>query len=131
MLRKLKNSHQGYLLLDILVGIFIFSLGFAVILGIINSAALANAQSNHYLQAVNLASSAMDELLAKLEEDSVFCYTYLAGADVEKIGNFTQTINMVWETADLLLVTVQMEWPERGEVRDYYLESLFYVQVEG
>ncbi|HHV63647.1 MAG TPA: hypothetical protein GXX46_01000 [Peptococcaceae bacterium] len=130
MLKILKTSDQGYLLLDILVGLFIFGLGFAVILGVINTAALANGQSSNYLQAVNLGTSAMDEILAKLKEDNSFRYAYLGVVQKEKVGNYWRTIKMEWDSIDLLLITVRVEWMERGEGRDYYLESLFYVQEE-
>lgn len=125
-----QTANKGYILLDILIGLFIFGLGFAVILGVINTAALARGETDNYLQAVNLAGSKMDELLSNLEEDNSYRYSFLPGEVKDNVGPFERIIKAEWDSADLLLLTVQIKWIERGEVRDYLLESLFYVQGE-
>lgn len=125
-----RKSGKGFILLDVLIGLFIFGLGFAVITGVINTAALAGGEAQNYLQAVNLASSTMDELLNLLEIDNSSQYAYLGKEGKEQVGTFEKLIKMEWESVDLLLVTVEIKWKEKGEVRNYLLESLFYVQAE-
>jgi hypothetical protein len=122
------TSSKGYILLDILVGLFIFGVGFSATLGIINTAVLARGQADNYLQAVNLASSSMDETLNNLGGNSACKYTYLSGEVSNTIGNFERVIKAEWDSIDLLLLTVEVRWMEKGEIREYILESLFYVQ---
>ncbi len=123
-----KNGSGGYIFLDIILGLFIFGLGFVIVLSVTNAAALAEAQAENYLQAVNLASSAMDEMLDNLDSDSSYGETYPIVGTEEKIGKFKQKINVGWESDSILWITVEVIWNERSETRNYLLHSLFYVR---
>lgn len=124
------NSNKGYILLDILIGLFIFGLGFTVIIGLTSIAALAKGQTDNYLDAINLASSTMDEILSDLEEDSSFSNLYLSINVKDRIGTFERAVKSEWESSNLLLILVEIKWVEKGQDREYLLESLYYVQEE-
>lgn len=125
------KSTKGYILLDILIGIFILGLGFAAVLSLLNGAALAGGRAGLSLQAVNLAVSTMDELDKSLEMRSSDSYLFLAGQPSERIGGLERTVRAEWDSPDLLLVTVEIKWLEGKRVREYFLESLVYVPEDG
>ena len=63
-----KANNHGYVFIDILVGLLIFSLGFVAVLSLNNWVAQSKAQADNYLEAVNIASSTMDEILHEYKE---------------------------------------------------------------
>lgn len=121
---------RGYILLDILVALFIIGFGLAVSLGVIDTAALANAQAENSLQAINLAASQMDQVIYNLKVNNCCPDEYLTGSISKRCGRFESMIGAKWDSAGLLLVTVRIQWLERGELREYLLESLCHVQED-
>lgn len=104
---------------------------FSVIVGVNNTAALGKEQNHNYLEAVNMASSTMDEILNNLEQNASYTSSYFGQSRQDQIGNFNRTIKIEWHSADLLLITVHIQWLDRGNLEDYLLESLFYVHQTG
>lgn len=115
--------------MDILAGLLIFGLGFIAALGLINSAALSQAQAENYLEAINLAASSMDETFQALGEMNK------NGIDIEfdeeceeVIGRFKRHIYLNHENNNILGIRVEITWNERGEARNYSLQSLYFIQ---
>jgi type II secretory pathway pseudopilin PulG len=121
-------SNKGTILLDILVGLFILGAGLAVIFSVIQTSAAAGGQAQNLREAVNLSSSTMEEVLSEFERDKTSCYAYLNSLTQERIGKFNRTIQVEWESQNLMLILVETTWEERGEERHYRVESLFYVR---
>lgn len=122
----LKNN--GYILLDILLGLFILGLGLAIIWGLNNSAVLKSGQVDSSLQAVNLASSTLDELHCRFDEDRGYLDNFTSVEVKDRYGLFERVIKAQWQTMNLVLLTVEIQWLERGVSREYSLESYYYVQ---
>ncbi len=120
--------NSGYILLDILLGLFILGMGLAVILGLNNSTVLKSGQVDSSLQAVNLASSTLDELLCEFDEDKSYIDKYTSVEVKDTYGIFERIIRAEWKTMNLVLLTVKIEWLERGISKEYYLESYYYAQ---
>lgn len=121
------NDDKGYIVLDILLGIFIFSLGFAAAWEINVSAVLINGQAENMFKAVNLAESTVEELYSDLQEDGCLADLYTMGEIREQEGLFNKVIRANWETPNLLLIEVEVEWVERERHKEYCLESYCYV----
>lgn len=126
--RLWKSDNYGYILLDILLGLFILGIGLAVIWGLNNSTVLKSGQVDSSLQAVNLASSTLDELLCEFDEDKSYIYKYSSVEVKDRFGLFERIIRAEWKTMNLVLLTVEIEWPERGVSKEYCLESYYYAQ---
>lgn len=126
--RLWKSDNYGYILLDILLGLFILGIGLAVIWGLNNSTVLKSGQVDSSLQAVNLASSTLDELLCEFDEDKSYIYKYSSVEVKDRFGLFERIIRAEWKTMNLVLLTVEIEWLERGVSKEYCLESYYYAQ---
>lgn len=124
----MRSLNRGYVLLDILIGLFILGLGFAVIQGLTQSAALSYAQSHNLLQAANLAGSTIHSVTSDLKKDPAVKYAYFNQEGLDQVGKYQRQVSVQWDTPDLLLITVEVGWPELGEFRNYRLESLCYVR---
>ena len=116
-------NDKGYIILDILLGIVIFSLGFAAAWKINISALMIGGQTDNLFQAINLAESAIEELHSNFQEDSGLADLYALREIREQKGRFIRTIRADWETTDLLLIQIEIEWVEREGSKKYCLES--------
>lgn len=115
--------------MDILAGLLIFGLGFIAALGLINSAALSQAQAENYLEAINLAASSMDETLQALGEMNKNGIDLEFDEECEEvIGRFKRHIYLYQENNNILGIRVEITWNERGEARNYSLQSLYFIQ---
>ncbi len=123
----MRSDNRGYVLLDILIGLFILGLGFAVIQGLTNTAALSYAQSHNLLQAANLAGSTIQEVISDLKKEPAGKDADFNQEGLDQVGKYQRLICVQWDSPDLLLITVEVRWPELGEFRNYRLESLCYV----
>ncbi len=119
---------NGYILLDILLGLFILGMGLAVIWGFNNSAVMKSAQVDYSFRAINLASSTLDELLCIFDEDNAYIDNYTSVKVTDRIGLFDRIIRTEWKTMNLVLLTVEIKWLESGVSKEYNLESYYYVQ---
>jgi len=122
-----KTNDRGYAFIDILVGLLIFSLGFATILSLNNWVVQAKVQAENYMEAINIASSTMDEIINEYKNKE-FNGDF---ADIlnlnDRYGKYERIIVMTKDAPNLWLISVKLEWIERGEPREYLLESLLYV----
>lgn len=123
-----KSDNYGYILLDILLGLFILGIGLAVIWGLNNSVVLKSGQVDSSLQAVNLASSTLDELLCEFDEDKNYIDKYTSVEVKDRYGFFERIISAEWKTMNLVLLTVEIEWLDRGVSKEYCLERYYYAQ---
>jgi hypothetical protein len=121
------KADRGYILLDILMGLFIFGLGFTVILGLMQTAALGGAQAHNLLEAVNVATSALEETTGSIMANPDAAYAFLDQGVKGQTGLFRKTVTAHWEQNDLLRITVEINWAELGQSRNYRLESLVSV----
>ena len=122
-----KTNDRVYAFIDILVGLLIFSLGFATILSLNNWVVQAKVQAENYMEAINIASSTMDEIINEYKNKE-FTGDF---ADIlnlnDRYGKYERIIVMTKDAPNLWLISVKLEWIERGEPREYLLESLLYV----
>jgi len=122
--KLLFRSDQGYILLDILMGLFIFSVGLTVFFSLVQTAALANSQAHNLLDAINLAGSSMEEIAHNLQQNPADISNYLT----DQAGMFHRTVGTKWDSPDMVWVTVEITWLELGESRKYSVESLLQIQ---
>lgn len=125
----MRRNTRGFIYLDIVIALFIFGLGFVVVVGIVNAAYLKNSHTTNYLKAINLASSAMDTTLSIIEEDASSVAVYLNGQVSNQAGSYDVNIRAEWENVDLGLinVTVAVDWMERGNSKKYLLYRLYHL----
>ena len=126
--RRVLLKNNGYILLDILLGLFILGMGLAVIWGLNNSTVLKSGQVDSSFQAINLASSTLDELLCIFDEDKAYIDNYTSVEVTDRIGLFERGIGAEWKTMNLVLLTVKIKWLEREVSKEYCLESYYYAQ---
>ena len=73
----------GYILLDVLLAIFLFSLGFAVLYGLTEGALVETRQASSLMEAANLAQKEMDQLSAHSWRENINRQACLPGGTVE------------------------------------------------
>ncbi|MCM1566946.1 MAG: hypothetical protein FNP40_05225 [Dehalobacter sp. 4CP] len=118
---------KGFVLLDVLTGLFIFSLGFAVMLALINTAYIKSSHTDNTLQAVNLASSTAEEITAVLLDDPSAVYHYLSGTTRDESGQFSRTVCCEWDSPNLLKISVKINWTELEDQKEFKLTYLHYI----
>ena len=119
---------KGYIMLDILLGLFLFSIGFAVVWGLNTSSVFKSAQMEKSLQAINLAASTIDELHTVFKQDRARISNYTSLDVEDKQGAFYRVIRAEWVSKDLLLLAVEVRWTDRSTEKQYYLESYYYAE---
>ncbi|NLP43687.1 MAG: hypothetical protein GX351_03575 [Peptococcaceae bacterium] len=123
-----KTDNKGYVFIDILVGLLIFGLGFATVLSLNNWAVQAKNQADNYLEAINIASSTMDEILHGFKNKDLTGDFKDIQNLTDRYGRFERVITMNWDAPNILIISVKLKWIENGEPREYLLESLLYVK---
>jgi len=123
----MEDKKKGFVLLDVLTGLFIFSLGFAVMLALINTAYIKNSHTDHTLQAVNFASSTVEEITAVLLDDPSAVDRYLNGVAQDESGRFSRTVCCEWDSPNLLKISVKISWTELKDQKEYNLTYLHYI----
>ena len=113
-----------------LLGLFIFSLGFAVIFGLTEGAVSEARQANTLLQGTNLAQKKLEQLAVHQWSENIARQVCIPGGTVEGVeGKFRWLIHFEWEDLpQLLRVSVEVRWVERGNPLWYKLESLYAVE---
>jgi len=126
---KLKDS-QGYVLFDVLLALFLFSLGFAVLFGLTEGAVSEARQASTLMEGANLAQEIMDRLAVQIWSDNIARQACIPGGTVEgHEGKFRWLIVSNWDDIpQLLRVSVEVRWAERGNPAWYKLESLYAVE---
>lgn len=124
------KASQGYVLFDVLLALFLFSLGFAVLFGLTESAVLEARQASTLMAGANLAQKKMEQLAVHPWSDNITQQACIPGGTVE--GNedkFHWLIYSEWgDIPQLLKVSVEVRWTERGNPYQYKLESLYDVE---
>lgn len=127
-----RNSEKtkGYVLLDVLLGLFLFSLGFGVLFELTTAARSETSQAASLMAGANLAQETMDKLSARAWSENIACGDCSPGRVVEKnTGKFRCRIYSEWqEGPNLLRVSVEVSWTELGVPYCYQLESLYAVE---
>ncbi|MGI6118966.1 MAG: hypothetical protein ACOYIB_00050 [Desulfosporosinus sp.] len=128
-MEKQKTS-QGYVLFDVLLGLFLFSLGFAVLFGLTEGAVSEARQAASLMEGANLAQKTMDCLTAQGWSENIATGACLPGDTVEgNEGRFYWQVRTDWDDIpQLLRVSVEISWFERGKPARYKLESLYAVE---
>ena len=124
------TDKQGYILLDVLLALFLFSLGFAVLFGLTEGALYESRQGATLLEGANLAQKKMDQLAVQVWNNNITRQDYLPDGTVEgNEGQFHWLIVSDWDdTPQLLRISVEVRWSEGGNPAWYKLESLYDVE---
>lgn len=129
-LKEQTNASQGYILFDVLLALFLFSLGFAALFGLTESAVSESRQSSALLEGANLAQAKLDQLAARSWSDNIARQACIPGEIVEgNEGKFHWLIRSDWDDIpQLLRISVEVRWSEGGKPSSYKLESLYAVE---
>ena len=124
--KKLKGT-QGYVLFDVLLALFLFSIGFAVLFGLTEGAVSEARQAATLQEGANLAQEKMEQLAVQAWNDNITRQAVIPGGTVEgDEGKFHWAILSSWDDMpQLLRVSVAVSWTERGNPYQYQLESLY------
>lgn len=125
-----ERSRSGFALIDVLLALFLFSLGFAALYGL-EEAALAETRAAVTLtEAANQAQTRMENLLSHSWIDNLSTGRIIPGGLVKSDEGFfqIQTASAWGELPWLLKVTVRVEWTQGKHRRSYELEGLYYVE---
>jgi len=130
MMTDKKMTSHGYVLFDVLLALFLFSLGFAVLFGLTESAVSEARQATTLMEGANLAQEKMEQLAVHDWRDNIARQACIPGGTVE--GNedrFHWLIHSEWDDLpQLLRISVEVSWTERGNPFQYKLESLYAVE---
>jgi Tfp pilus assembly protein PilV len=120
----------GYVLFDVLLALFLFSLGFAVLFGLTEGAVSEARQASSLMEGTNLAQKKLEELSAHAWADNIAQQACIPGGTVEgNEGKFHWKIVSNWDDIpQLLRVSVEVRWTERRNPAVYKLESLYAVE---
>ncbi len=126
---KIKTS-GGFVLFDVLLAVFLLSIGFAVLFGLTEGAVSEARQASTLMEGANLAQKKLEQLAAHAWSDNLSSQACIPGGKVEgDDGKFHWLIYSQWEgTPQLLKVSVEVSWTERGNPYQYKLESLYAVE---
>ena len=124
------KAPQGYVLFDVLLALFLFSLGFAVLFGLTEAAVSEARQASTLQEGSNLAQKKMEQLAVHAWVDNIAGQACIPGGTVEGMEDkFHWLIQAEWDDMpQLLRVSVEVRWTERGNPYQYKLESLYDVE---
>lgn len=105
-------------------------MGFAVLYGLTEGALIEARQASSLMEAANLAQKEMDQLSAHSWKENINRQACIPGGIVEgSEGNYHWFIRSDWDDLpQLLRVSVEVRWIERGAQAWYRLESLYDVE---
>jgi len=117
-------------LFDVLLALFLFSLGFAVLFGLTEGAVAESRRASTLMEGANLAQKKLDQLAVHVWNDNIAGQACLPGGTVEGTeGKFRWLIVSNWDDIpQLLRVSVEVRWTEQGNPAWYKLESLYAVE---
>jgi len=124
------KAPQGYILFDVLLALFLFSLGFAVLFGLTEGAVNESRQALTLMEGANLAQEKLDQLAVHAWRNNITQQACIPGGTVEgNEGKFHWILCSDWDDIpQLLRVSVEVRWTERGNTSQYKLESLYAVE---
>jgi Tfp pilus assembly protein PilV len=125
-----KLSERGFVLLDVVFALFLFSLGFAALYGLTEGATQEAQQVINLTEAANFAQDLIEDLAAQPWTDNLLKGRCKPGETVEgQKGRFQWKLFSEWDTpGELLRVQVEVSWKEKGKTQKYSLETLFAIQ---
>ncbi len=128
-LRERCRQTQGYALLDVLLAMFMFGLGFATLYGLSEAAWHDSQQAVNLNEAANLAQSTLDRLSTRSWAQNFADGSIVVGETVEgDDGRYHWRLHSAWDALpDLLQVSIRVEWPERGQRRQFQLDTIYHV----
>src|SRR5665647_2763501 len=92
------KASQGYVLFDVLLALFLFSLGFAVLFGLTEGALSEARQASTLLEGANLAQKKLDQLAVHAWSDNITQQACIPGGTVEgNEGKFRWIIASDWD----------------------------------
>ena len=124
-----RTGVQGYVLFDVLLAVFLFSLGFAGIFSLTETALTEARKAADLLEGANLAQSTLDSLTAQGWRENIASGACVPGGAVSKQeGKFRCQIWTAWdEVPQLLKVGVDVIWLEQGNPVYFKLEGRYAV----
>lgn len=130
MITKRTYTSRGYVLFDVLLALFLFSLGFATLFGLTEGAVAESRQASTLMEGANLAQKIMERLASHDWRDNLNRQDCKPGGMVEgHEGRFRWVIRSDWhDTPQLLKVSVEVFWIENGNPSQFKLESLYAVE---
>jgi hypothetical protein len=113
--------------MDVLMALFLFSVGFATIASLHVAALREARQVLSINQAANLARNQMETWTANGWRENIHSGVCLPGGRIQgQEEMFVWTLEVDWEEENVLLrVTCAVEWPEGGECKLFILESYY------
>jgi hypothetical protein len=121
------KGENGFVLIDVVFGLFLFILGFAALYGLTEGAVQETQQVFNLTEAANHAQSIMEDLAAHPWSENLAEGRCIPGARVSgEDGRFEWQVYSEWEIPDeLLRVQVEVFWQEKGQSRSYILDTLY------
>ena len=125
-----RKASQGYVLFDVLLALFLFSLGLAVLFGLTEGAVSEARQASTLMVGANFAQQKLDQLAVHDWSENISQQACIPGGTVEgNDGKFYWILCSNWDDIpQLLRVSVEVRWTERGNASWYKLESLYAVE---
>lgn len=123
-------NEKGFVLLDVILALFLFTVGFAALYGLSEKALSEADQALCLTEAANHAQNIMETLGAESWRDNIRRGSCIPGGEVEgSEGFFRWRVYSDWDIPDeLLRVKVEVSWLEQGSIQSYTLESLYALQ---
>lgn len=120
----------GFVLLDALMAIFLFGLGFAVLYGLTESALAEAGQAEDLTKAANIAQQQLEGLQGCSWTENFAQGRCIPGEVVRgEEGRFHWSVFSEWDgLPDILHIKVEVLWPERRKKSSYQLESVYHVE---
>lgn len=124
---------RGFALFDVLIALFLFSLGFTALYGLRESTYAEMRAGMMLTEAANIAQTQMESLRAHSWTENISAGRVIPGGLVEgNYGLFHLQTAAAWQGLPWLLdVKVRVDWPEGSSRRSYELEGLYYVESGG
>lgn len=128
--KSLSQEESGFVLLDVVFALFLFTLGFTSLYGLTEGAIHETQQALNFTEAANLAQNLMEDLSAHPWSDNFARQRCVPGASVDgSKGRFQWSITSDWQDPDqvdeLLKVQIKVSWQENGKEKSYTLDTLF------
>ena len=114
-----KLSEDGFTILEVMVGLIIFTLGLLLLMSMMVVSIQGNSWSEYATQSAQLAR----EKLEQIKNDPA---AHL-GPGGDEIGDYTRTWNVSSITSDLSAVTVRVAWTDAND-KDYACSTMTYIQ---
>ena len=115
---------------DVLLGLFLFSLGFAAVFGLTEGAVSEARQASTLMEGANLAQEKLEQMALHAWSENIASQACIPGGTVKgNEGKFHWLIRSEWgDIPQIIRVNIEVRWTERGNPYQYNLESLYAVK---